>query len=139
MSKKVEKMRKCRLSITTVADGKETNFSQNGEIDVLDSSINIRYKDENALVSIIIKEKETQIIRQGAYSLRLLLREGEETLGSLGIQNSEGELKTYTKRISYSQRKDSLLLSMSYLLLFADEPQEMKLNIFAKIQKDKGE
>ena len=136
MSKKVEKMQKCRLNITTVADGKETNFSQIGEIERLENSTHIRYRQEDALVSILLKKEEAQIIRQGAYSLSLRLKEDEETLGTLGIQNSEGELRIHTRKLSYSQRKDSLLLSLRYALLFGSELQEMKLNIFVKIYKD---
>lgn len=128
-------MKKCDLTITTTADGVENSITRKGEIELFVTSATVRYTEENAAVCIRLEGERAVIERQGDYSMRLELESGRRRFGTLGINGAEGEIETFTERIQYSIGKDSLLLSMRYDLLVGDEPQKMKIRLFAKIHE----
>ena len=121
--------------MTTAVDGKESNFVLNGEMEVVENTIKIQYTDKDANVKIDIEENVVQVLRQGDYLLRLRLIQGQLTESVIGIQGSEGEIKTFAEKIAYSLRKDSLLLTMRYDLIMGNETQKMQFRLFAKNYK----
>ncbi len=126
-------MEKCRVSISTTADGQKSGFLSDGEIVRNDLGFTIRYHDQNANVSLILKDGEVSIKRQGDYSLSLHLIEERETKGSLGIGGTEGEISVYTQEISYLQKGKSSKLSLRYELIICGERQQMQLLLLVKV------
>lgn len=128
-------MKRCRLTITTVADGQQTEFSCEGQLSLSLCAAELFYNQNGAQVSLVLDGETAKIERVGDYSLRLYLKSGEKTDGALILGGNEGEIQVYTHRVSYSVGKDSLLLSLHYDLLFAGDKQEMKLRILARYIK----
>lgn len=128
-------MKSCNLTITTSVDGRETDFSCEGELFLSARSATLRYTQANASVSLVLDGQTAKIERVGDYSLRLFLQNGEESVGILALGENDGEMKVFTHRIAYSIGQDSLLASLHYDLLFGEERQEMKLRILARLKK----
>lgn len=129
-------MRACTLTITSGTDGKEDTFSRSGEMQLSPLKAELFYKEEEGEVRILLEGERVEIRRTGGYSLRLCLEKGKEREGYIGIDGQEGEIQTFTDKIAYSIREDSLLLSLRYYLLIGDEKQEMKIRLLAR---SKGE
>ena len=127
-------MNKCFLTITSVADGKETAFTRTGEFESSLNSTLIRYKEDNAEVTLRLENGVVDIERQGDYTLRLHLKKGERTQGVLGIKGSQGVIQTDTGRIAYSVTETSFMLSLKYSLIIGEETQEMKFRLYAKTE-----
>lgn len=125
-------MKRCRLTITTVADGQTTDFSCEGLLDLSLCSAKLYYEQDGAKVSLALDGEIALIDRVGDYGLRLYLKRGEKTDGSLILGGNEGGIQTFTHKVAYSVAKDSLLLSLHYDLLFGTDKQEMKLRILAR-------
>ena len=125
-------MKRCRLTITTAVDGRETELSCEGELSLSVCSATLCYQQDGASVSLILDGETAKIERIGDYSLRLFLKTGEKTEGALILGGNEGPIQVFTHRVSYSATKNSLLLSMHYDLLFETDKQEMKLRILAR-------
>ena len=125
-------MKACRLTIATTIDGTKTEISRDGSFDVAPLYAKLQYNEDNATVLIVLENGVVQIQRTGDYTLRLTLKEGERTDGALGINGSEGVLEVKTTRVAYTTTEKSLLLSLHYSLLVGDEPQKMKLRLFAR-------
>ena len=125
-------MKACRLTITTVTDGKETHFTTDAQAEITAINATIEYTENGTQVRIEVEKNTVKISREGDYTLHLIVQEGVLTQGTLGIGGSEGTLSVLGKKVNYSLQKDSLLLSMRYDLIFGDEPQEMKIRLFAK-------
>ena len=126
-------MQACKLTITTTADGVENSITREGEMELSLSKTLLRYCEENAFVVIILEGDTAKIEREGDYSLRLSLKEGETLTGEIGIGGAGGEIQTFAHRVAYSVSKDSLLLSLKYDLLISGEKQEMKLRLLARL------
>lgn len=126
-------MEECRLSITTQANGEENGIIRKGKILLSPLSAQINYCEENAEVCLKLQNNRAIIERVGDYTLSLLLEEGKQTEGKIGIAGSMGNVGVYTHRVSYSSSKDSVLLSLHYDLLFGEEKQVMKLRLLARI------
>ena len=125
-------MQRCRLTITTAVDGRETELSCEGELSLSVCAATLRYQQDGANVSLVLDGETAKIERIGDYSLRLFLKSGEKTDGALILGGNEGGIQVFTHRITYSASKNSLLLSMQYDLLFETDKQEMKLRILAR-------
>ena len=126
-------MKACKLTITTTADGVENSITREGEMELSLSKVLLRYREENAFVMIILEGDTAKIEREGDYSLRLQLKEGEVLTGEIGIGGAGGEIQTFAHRVAYSVSKDSLLLSLKYDLIISGEKQEMKLRLLSRV------
>lgn len=138
LSKNVEKrgkgMQACRITITTAADGRETQFVRAGSMRLFPFPCEIIYREENAEVRITLEKGVATVQRTGEYTLSFLLKEGERSEGTLGIAGAVGSVQAVTHKLAFSVQKDSLLLSMHYDLLFGEEKQEIKLRLYAKAE-----
>ncbi len=129
---KNSEMDKFFLTITTVADGKENEISREAEGILSHGLVQIKYREENAEVSLRLENGTVFIDRRGDYVLSLQLKKNERTKGELGINGSVGEIETQTARIAYSLTENSFMLSLHYSLLVGTEPQDMRIRLFAK-------
>lgn len=127
-------MRPCYLTITTTADGVETELSREGEIELSVNKTVLVYKEEQAVVRFTLQGESAFVERQGDYSMRLWLKRGEKCEGALGLGGAEGLIYTYTHRVAYSIGNNSLLASLRYDLLINDEPQEMNVRLLARLK-----
>ena len=125
-------MKRCKVTITTAVDGRETEFSCVGTLDLSARIVKLCYSEENASVSLILDGETAQVERNGDYSLRLFLKRGKENEGALGFGENAGQIKVYTHRVAYSIGRDSVLASLHYDLLFGEDRQEMKLRVLAR-------
>ncbi len=125
-------MKKCKVTITTTADGQENTITREGEMSLSAGAAVLRYREENALVCLSLQGACAEISRQGDYSLFLDLRQGETREGRIGIGGSEGEISTFAHKVAYSMGKDSLLVLLEYDLLFGGEAQKMKLRVLSR-------
>ena len=126
-------MQACKLMISTMVDDQKTEFSCQGELDLSTFGATLRYRQENALVTVTWKGESVFIERQGDYTLRLLLQRGVRTCGSIGIGGNEGEIEIETHRLDYAVSKNSLLSMLHYDLIIGGETQHMQLRISARI------
>ena len=125
-------LRSCFLQIVTSADGEESNFSTEAEMELLPRSAVLRYRHGEGDVVLRIEERAVALERGGDYLLRLNFSEGEALPGVIGLAGAEGSVETKTHRLGCSVGKDSVLLSMRYTLRFDRGDQEMKLRLFAR-------
>ena len=134
MSNMVEenKMQSCKITLTTSADGKETQITRQGSVSLSLSKSLVRYQEENAAFTLVFEKDSVRLERSGDYALSLLLKEGEYSDGTLGLDGANGKIRVYAHKISYSTSKDSLLAALHYDLIFGEERQEMKLRLFVK-------
>ncbi|MBQ8659130.1 MAG: DUF1934 family protein [Clostridia bacterium] len=132
-------MQACDLTIVTIADGTEKSIRRNAEMELTPFSAVLRYREENAVVTVRIENGKVFLSRDGDYSLFLPLKEGEETTGTLGIGGSEGEIKIFSERVGFSIGQRSLLAVLKYTLDFGREKQKMqiRLNAREKISEEK--
>lgn len=126
-------MQKCRITIASVVDGRESEIVRTGEMESGGLTCKIIYQDGQATVEMLVKQGETIIVRKGDYDMRLTLREGETCVGTLGIMGTQGQVQTQTHKLCYSLTERSLLLSAQYDLLFETERQAMKIRLHAKV------
>ena len=126
-------MQACKLTITTLVDGQKTEFSCQGELELSTFTAILRYREENAIVTLSWNGESVSIDRQGDYTLRLFLQRGARTVGSIGIGGNEGEVEVETHRLDYAVRKNSLLAMLHYDLIIGGEAQRMQLRISARI------
>lgn len=124
-------MRKCRLRIATTTDGEERIFTQRAEMELKPLSAIIRYTQDGGRVELKIENGEVTTERVGDYRLKLRFLEGERTLGTLGISESNGALEVVTHKLSYKLNENSLLLSIKYALLLDGGEQEVSLIVTA--------
>ena len=127
------KMKNCRITITTTVEGNTTEIVRDGQAMLTPVSARIAYCEENAEISITLKDGELQILRRGDYSQELRFKDGKTLAGKLGIGGVDGLIHTRTTRLSYSLSDFSLLLSLHYDLCIGDDPQSMKIRLFVKI------
>ena len=126
-------MQACKLTINTSADGQEAEFSCPGEMKLSTFGATLRYRQENAFVTLTLDGETALVERVGDYTLKLFLKRGVRTVGSIGIGGNEGEVEVETSRVDYVIRKDSLLAMLHYDLIFGGETQKMKLRISARL------
>ena len=136
MVKKVEEcrkmMKKCRATITTVADGQENTIMREGEMELFVSSATLIYREENGSTRIHLEKECADIERIGDYTMRLRLVRGERTDGEIGLGGSTGGIEALTRRVQYSITEQSLLLSLHYDLIISGERQKMQIRLKAR-------
>ena len=125
-------MKACRVTITTVADGRENSIVREGEMELSASKAILIYREENAAVRIQLEGETAQVERMGDYTLRLSLVRGKITDGEIGIGGSSGEIQTFSHRIQYSATENSLLVSLRYDLIISGETQKMQLRLTSR-------
>ena len=134
--KKVEKcrkkMKKCRVTITTVVDGQENTITREGEMDLSLASATLIYREDNAATRIHLKDEKAEVERIGDYTMRLRLIRGELTDGEIGLGGSSGGIQSFTHRVQYSITEQSLLLSLKYDLIISGETQKMQIRLTAR-------
>ena len=126
-------MEKCKLTITTVADGQENTITREGEMDLSVQTAKVYYREENAAVYRQLEGETAIVERRGDYTLRLHLVRGETTQGELGIGGSSGEIQTLTRAVQYTIREKSMLISLKYDLIISGERQNMQLRILGRL------
>ncbi len=122
----------CSITITTTADGQETKMIRKGQMALSTLSARIIYQEENAQIDMFFQGDEVTVERKGDYTLRLRLKNGERTVGSIGLGAASGEVETYARKVGYSISENSLLALLHYDLIISGEKQEMQLRIHAK-------
>lgn len=135
-------MKICKLIISTVADGCENTISRMGKVAILNGSILMEYKEENAQVQLTINQNSAKIERVGDYSLRLYLIPNQITEGNIGIAGNEGAISVRTFLVDCKQMEEQVEIHLHYELLFGEEPQMMKLSLMAYMKgcmNDKNE
>lgn len=125
-------MERCRLTITTNADGQVSTLTKDGAFVLGVAFAEICYEDGNASVAIKIENGCAHITRKGDYTLALQLKKGERTEGALGIMDSEGKVYTKTDKLEYAIQENSVMLLAHYDLIVGGEIQKMQVRIFAK-------
>ena len=128
-------MKPCSISISTTVDEVENIVKRKGELSLSLPITELFYQEEDGQVRILLQEDCVRIERIGEYGLKLFLKEGEESVGKIGINGQEGDIPVYCDRVAYSLGKDSLLVSLQYRLLLGKEEQSMKLRILAREEK----
>lgn len=101
-------------------------------MELFSESAKLRYFENGGKVSLHISNGQVTVAREGDYILQLLLKEGKKNRGIIGISGSEGEVETVTHKIGFAIKKNSLLMSMKYTLLFDSGKQEMHLKLVAR-------
>lgn len=125
-------MKACEVSIITMVDGEKRSFSCKGSMEVSVFGTQIFYSEPNANVQVSLGKETATIVRQGDYTLSLLLKRGEMTAGKLGIGGNEGEIQVYTYKVEYSIRENAVMAILHYDLLMGDGRQQMKLRMVAR-------
>ena len=75
-------MKRCRLTITTAVDGRETELSCEGELSLSVCSATLCYQQDGASVSLILDGETAKIERIGDYSKRgIVLKPGQTMKG----------------------------------------------------------
>jgi len=129
-------MQVCNFIITSSVDGDENTVMRKGTIEFCKSGdVLLRYDEENAKVCITLQKGVAIVDREGDYSLYLLLAQGKETDGRIGLNGSNGIVPVQTHRVKYSLEGSVFKLSLGYALLFGEEKQRMQLNLRAQVRK----
>lgn len=122
----------CSITITTTTDGQETKIVRDGQMALSALSARIVYQEDNAQIDMFFQGDEVTVERKGDYTLRLRLKNGEKTIGNIGLGGASGEVETYARKVSYSISENSLLALLHYDLIISGEKQKMQLRIHAK-------
>lgn len=125
-------MHSCQVMISTKADGKGNEIIREGEIELFLRSANLVYREENALVKVSIHDDIAEIVREGDYTMELLLQSGKETKGKIGINGNQGGVLTKTHAVEYKITEDYVVAHLFYDLLFGTGTQKMELRLLAK-------
>jgi uncharacterized beta-barrel protein YwiB (DUF1934 family) len=132
LSKKGEKMKNSKITITTTIDNQSTETVRAGQALLTPFNARAVYNESNAQVVISLEDGVLRIVRTGDYTQTLLFKNGETLEGSLGIGGAEGVIYTKTHKLAFSLSDTSMLLSLHYSLLIGDEPQDVKIRMFIK-------
>ena len=128
-------IRKCELTLKSIVDGAENLFTIVGRLEDHAGKIKVCYCEQPAVIHVVFGEKgQAWVDREGDYSLRLFLKEGEVTQGEIGINGNVGNLEIRTHRIEYDYSGIELTACLRYdLLLGENDVQEMQLQICARV------
>ena len=127
-------MQQCKITLTTSADGEESQITRTGSVLLTVSKAIVCYREENAEITLTFENGGARIERRGDYELSLFLEEGKACDGMLGLGGALGTIRTDARKISYSIGKDSLLAILHYDFIFGAERQEMKLRLYVKTE-----
>ncbi len=125
-------MKICKLWITTAVDGQESKLHRMGKLEIEEERVLLQYKEEGAQVALSVGNGCALVERQGDYTLRLPLLQGQSTVGCLGIGGSEGRIPVEADFIRYTRQADGVEIHLRYRLAFGEDAQEMRLHIQAK-------
>ena len=131
--------RPCHLRIVTSADGEESVFSADAEMELCPQSALLRYRQDGGRVILRIGREEILLERTGDYTLSLRFAAGECSPGVLGIAGSEGKVETFTHRAGMRIGENSVLLSLHYTLRLEGGDREIKLRLTARVKGDPEE
>ncbi len=121
------------MDIVTTIDGRANKRTWDANYEFSVNDARIVYRDEEALVEIIVGDGRAQIVRRGDYGLSMTLEEGKETPVRLEIGGNVGEITAKTKRLGYSTTDTSCMIQIRYTLVFSEqEGQEISLRLHAK-------
>ena len=124
---------KATLDIITAVDGQETKKTWDAICEFGTTDVNIEYRDEQALVKMLIKHGRVEIERKGDYGLTMSFEEGKPTKVILEIAGNVGEIDAETYRLGYLISEKSCMLQLHYALIFSEtEKQEINLRLHAK-------
>ncbi len=129
-------MQICKLTIKTTIDEQENTISRMGRLKLLNGSVLIDYKEENAQVHLLVNKNSAKVERIGDYSLRLYLIPNQITEGSIGIAGNEGKLSVDTSLVACERMERRVEIHLRYRLLFGEESQTMKLSLIAQTKGD---
>ena len=132
-------MQSCFLKIVTHVNGEKNTVYKRGSIQRKGSAVRFFYEKNGANVSLEISGKSVNVVRDGDYSLRLRLKEGELTVSELGIGGNVGQIKTKTHKITCDIRVEKCTIALCYSLIFEKEIQEMQLEIVAQVNSNSEE
>ena len=125
-------MKACRLTISTTIDGKETRVTRDGEYSFDEQGVRLCYREENAVVGLLLKDSTLTVERRGDYRMLLRLCENCTLQGELGIGDSVGDIRIQTLKLQSRAEKDAWLLLAEYVLLAGTQPQKTKLRLSVK-------
>lgn len=125
-------MQPCRITIVTTEEERELETVRDGEMRLCGLNAMLVYKEAQAEVKMIFQGESVEIIRQGDYSMRLLLKKGKLEKGALGIGASSGEIQTIAHKIAYSICDNGMMALLHYDLIIGGEKQEMHLRLSAQ-------
>lgn len=129
-------MQTCKFTIVTAVDGEENTLIKQGDIDISEDAVVLRYDEENARVCITLQKGKAHVVRQGDYSLSLPLEQGKNTEGVLSLGGSDGKIALQTYTVKYIRMGSVFKLSLRYDLIFSEEErQKMQLNVRATIKE----
>lgn len=129
-------MQACDLKIRSTADGEEKRYDISAELELSPLFVRLSYREEGSNVLLEASERGVFIKRTGDYTLRLLLRAGERTTGTIGIGASEGEVEISTSKLDFFTDERSFTLRAEYALHFGGELQRMKLCLKARLKEE---
>lgn len=129
-------MQACTLHILSTADGENRQFKADGEFFYSKEKTEIVYFQDGARVLVQIEGNGVLLDRKGDYELSLPLKEGERTIGRIGLGGALGEVEISTKKIFCAIDGDGGEFSAEYALHFSAEIQRMKLRLKIKGKKN---
>lgn len=127
-------MNACVLKIITETNGEKNTVYKLGKAQIDRSFLKIAYMDESSLVAIELNDKKGKIVRTGDYSLELNLEEGSESVSSIGLGGTSGEIGVYTSKIQWTKEDIKAILLLDYTLLFGLEKQNIKLTVDVQLK-----
>ena len=125
-------MQPCKITIVTTEQNREIKTVRDGEMRLCGLDAVLVYKEAQAAVKMIFQGESVEIVRQGDYSMRLLLKKDKLEKGELGIGGSSGEIQTFAHKIAYSVRDNGMMALLHYDLIIGAEKQEMRLRLSAQ-------
>ena len=129
-------MKPCTVTIITETDGTSNTVRRDAEIELGVLSAFLRYReDDGSTVAVEIENGEVTLSKDGAYLLKIPLKENAKQTALFGIGDSVGEIPVYCRKIGYTIRGGTLMASLCYALDFGTELQEMHLRITAREKK----
>lgn len=126
--------RDCTIQINTVIDGRETQTVREGTMRTDGSAITLFYREESAETVLVLQKSGVKIQRIGDYGLSLSLQEQAVNDGALELGNAQGKIRTHAHKIRYTMEKGAVLAILHYDLIIADERQETKIRLYAKMK-----
>ena len=125
-------MQPCKISIVTTEQDREIKTVRDGEMQICGLDVVLVYQEEQARVKMLFQGESVEIVRQGDYTLKLLLKKGKTGKGELGIGGSAGEIQTFAHKVMYSIRGNVVMALLHYDLIISGEKQEMRLRLSAQ-------
>ena len=124
-------IKKCDVTLKSVVDGAVNSFFAEGKLKNHDEKIELCYFEDSTEISFTFHGGKVWLNREGDYSLRLMLVQGERTRGEIGINGNVGDLEIYTHVVEYKISKNKLTARLRYDILLGEDVQKMELHVQA--------